>query len=148
SNGTLDNSFDGNGIIWTDFYDGNDDAYAMIQQPDGKIVLAGTSLEDDTWNYDFALARYSSEGVLDSSFGTDGKVITDLGNGGEVVYSLALQQDGKILAAGGSSGNFALLRYNTNGILDSTFGNGGQQLTDLGGTDCANSIAIQPDGKI
>jgi uncharacterized delta-60 repeat protein len=90
-------------------------------------------------------------GDLDTSFGSDGQVITDFDGGGDEAHAVALQTDGKIVVAGGSSlteigGLFALARYNPNGTLDTTFG-GGRVTTDVeGGT--AHDVGLQSDGKI
>src|SRR5205085_6356209 len=100
----------------------------------------------------FALARYNSDGTLDATFGSGGKVTTVFGTNGAVALALALQPDGKIVAAGvtaSSTSNFALARYNTNGTLDTSFGSGGKVTTNFsGGNDYARGVAIQADGKI
>jgi uncharacterized delta-60 repeat protein len=98
---------------------------------------------------------YSQAGSLDSSFGTGGKVVTSINSGADKAYAVALQTDGKIIAAGmttnASTGkDFACLRYNSNGTLDSTFGTSGIVTNDVqtGSDDVVYSIAIQADGKI
>ncbi|HYV92913.1 MAG TPA: T9SS type A sorting domain-containing protein [Chitinophagales bacterium] len=151
ADGTLDNSFGTAGIVTTAIGSWNDDAYSMALQPDGKIVVAG-----DSWNgtdYDFALARYNTDGVLDTSFNTDGKVITDIGTYDDFAYSLALQPDGKMVVAGSAIttgyNDFALVRYNTNGSPDINFSTDGMVTTDISSNnDEALSVALQPDGKI
>ena len=145
TDGSLDSSFGTGGKVFTAVGSGNDFAYSVAIQTDGKIVVAGYS------NQDFALVRYNTDGSLDTSFGTGGKVTTEVGSGTARAYSVAIQTDGKIVAAGYStSGNqdFALVRYNTNGTLDSNFGTGGKVTTDIGSGDIAQSVAIQTDGKI
>jgi uncharacterized delta-60 repeat protein len=130
--GALDTSFSGNGKQHTGFGTGSvDGAHAVAQQADGKIVVAGTA------NGAFALARYNANGNLDTTFSGDGKVTTDLGGTDSRRYgahAVALQADGKIVAAGralvielGRQGldDFALARYNANGTLDATFGSKG-----------------------
>jgi uncharacterized delta-60 repeat protein len=104
-------------------------------------------------HFDFAVARYNSNGVLDTTFGTSGKVTTDLGSPYEEATSVALQPDGKIVVAGGAVfglfNDFVLVRYNTNGTLDTTFGAGGKVITNLAGVSAqAYSVAVQRDGKI
>jgi uncharacterized delta-60 repeat protein/uncharacterized repeat protein (TIGR01451 family) len=102
------------------------------------------------------LARYNADGSLDASFGTGGKVTTDFGGGSfDEAHGVALQADGKIIVAGtstssvpGSTLDFALARYNTDGILDSSFGTGGKVTTGFGGFDEAHGVAVQADGKI
>jgi uncharacterized delta-60 repeat protein len=103
--------------------------------------------------YDFALARYNSNGTLDTSFSTDGKVTTNFGSPNDAAFSVAVQSDGKIVAAGGTifstGGDFALVRYDSNGTLDTSFGRGGKVTTDIAGpSDSVNSLAVQLDGKI
>ncbi len=112
TNGSLDTGFHTDGIVTTDMGTGNDLAYALAIQDDGKIVAAGSS-----WNgadNDFALIRYNTDGSLDTTFHTDGIVITEVGTDDDVAYALAIQADGKIVAAGSSSNtsdDFALVRY-------------------------------------
>lgn len=145
SNGTLDTSFGSTGKVTTNLGGG---AYAVAIQVDGKIVAAGVASDSD-----FALARYNTDGSLDASFGSGGKVTTDFFGGFDQAQAIAIQSDGKIIAAGvdviGNSNDFALARYNSDGSLDSSFGNGGKMTTDFfGSNDAASGIALQPDGKI
>ncbi|MEJ7701193.1 MAG: delta-60 repeat domain-containing protein [Pyrinomonadaceae bacterium] len=159
SNGTLDTTFGTGGKITTDFGDFGNYVYAsdVVIQPDGKIVAAGGSRSDDFEDDSgvFALARYNADGTLDATFGSGGKVITDFGYPGYVpgLSGLALQADGKIVAAGTVrpfNEDFALVRYNTNGTLDTTFGAGGKITTDFGGSDrrvrCRHSTGRQNCG--
>jgi len=124
ANGSLDTSFSGTGKLSTDF-GGYDFAYSVALQSDGKIVVAGYSNSSGgNGDGDFAVARYNVDGSLDTSFAGTGKLITDFG-GNDLAYSVALQPDGKIVVAGTSpinSQEFALVRYNTDGSLDKTFG--------------------------
>jgi uncharacterized delta-60 repeat protein len=124
-NGTLDTTFSGDGTVTTDFGNGRlDGAWAIVLQPDGKIVVVGASrVEGDSASEDVALARYLPNGSLDATFSGDGKVLTDLGSGeGDVATAVALQPDGKIVVAGFTHrGDFALARYLSNGTLDTTF---------------------------
>ncbi|MDZ8140820.1 MAG: DUF4347 domain-containing protein, partial [Nostoc sp. DedQUE04] len=148
SNGSLDTSFSSDGKVTTDFgLLAIDIVYSTVVQADGKILVAGES------NGDFALARYNSDGSLDTSFSSDGKVTTDFGLlPNEIAYSLAVQADGKILVAGVSNNDFALVRYNSDGSIDTTFDNDGKVSTDLGlgllTLDIAYGLVQQPDGKI
>jgi uncharacterized delta-60 repeat protein len=149
-NGTLDPSFGTGGLVTTDFFGFTDAAQALVRQPDGKLVAAGAAFSTDTFNFDFALARYHPNGTLDASFGTGGKVTTDLTGGGEdVAFALALQADGNLVAAGGRGGDFALTRYHTDGTLDTSFGTGGKVTTDfVGGDDIVFALAVRPHGKL
>ncbi len=94
-----------------------------------------------------ALPAQAAPGDLDLTFGTGGKVTTDFAGDGDLAFAVALQPDGKIVAAGRSSFDFALARYNADGSLDPTFGTGGKVTTDFG-FDEAFAVALQPDGKI
>ena len=140
ADGSLDTTFSGDGKLITDFY-GDDRVYSVKIQSDGTIIVAGAS--DD----DFALARYYTDGHLDTTFSDDGMVTTDFG-WSDYGKSMTLQLDGKIVVAGESDGNFALARYNTDGHLDTTFSDDGVVTTDLDGDDHGKSMILQPDGKI
>ena len=150
ANGGLDPSFGGNGgtgrVLTPILSSSEDTANDVLIQPDGKILVGGSSLRNGT-NLDFALTRYLSNGMLDNSFDQDGKVTTGLGSNGDIIFSLALQADGKIVAAGqtgNANKNFAVVRYDANG------GNAVQfQTTDFGSNDeQARRVLSQADGKI
>jgi uncharacterized delta-60 repeat protein len=123
-----------------------DVAAALVVQPDGKIVAAGSS------DGHFALVRLSPDGSMDESFGTHGTVTTDLTGGSEGALALAIQPDGKLIAGGFATPfdvDFALVRYNPDGSLDGSFGSGGKVTTNfVNGFDRAHAIALQPVGKI
>ncbi len=100
---------------------------------------------------DFATARYNPNGSLDTSFSGDGMQTTDFG-GDDLANDVAIQANGKIVAAGiatgGATGNdFALTRYNANGSLDTSFAGGGRKRTNFGGSDSANGVALQGDAR-
>lgn len=149
--GTLDNSFDADGIVTTDFGDW-DEATSVALQSDGKIVVAGYAFNGST--FEFALARYNTNGSLDTTFATTGKMTTDVGFGDDFGQAVAIQSDGKIVVSGGSdagsgSGDFAVVRYDATGITDGSFGSGGVVVTDFAsGGATNNGMAIQTDGKI
>ena len=157
ADGDIDTTFGTNGKVTTAIGSGDDYAYALGIQSDGKIVAAGYSSDMVSGysgrNY-FALVRYNADGTLDTTFGTGGKVTTAIGTGNDIVFALGIQSDGKIVVAGqtdvGADTHFALARYNTDGSLDSTFGiaNSGIALADFGGDDYADALAIQSDGRI
>jgi uncharacterized delta-60 repeat protein len=151
TNGTLDNSFSDDGRQTTDFNAGDDYAYSLAIQSDGKIVVAGVA------DSNFALARYNSDGSPDNSF-SGGKTTTDFGFY-DNAQSVAIQSDGKIVMAGWSVNgvddftqqpisDFALARYNTNGTPDNSFSGDGKLTTDFGYDDFAKAITLQNDGKI
>lgn len=151
TNGALDGTFGTGGIVATDFGNGYDIPLCVAIQSDGKIVVAGYT--SDGAQKSFALARYLAAGVLDSTFGSSGKVVISLSNGDDYIESVALQPDGKIVAGGPASNgadlDFALARFNIDGSLDTSFGNGGSVMTPMGTYhDELHSLALQSDGKI
>ncbi|MGW4896970.1 calcium-binding protein [Kitasatospora sp. NPDC004240] len=145
ADGTLDTGFDTDGRVTTDFDGGADAARAVAVQGDGKIVAAGYT--GTGTNYDFVLARYTTTGGLDTGFSGDGKVATTFG-GVEFAHAVALQPDGKIVAAGYTGNDFALARYTTTGDLDGGFDTDGRVTTDFGGGEVAYGVAVQPGGAI
>ncbi len=151
SDGSLDTTFGTGGKVTTDF-NGNDNfSNSIALQSDGKIILGGIS--SNSTNDDFALARYNSDGSLDTTFGTGGKVTTDFNSSNDASFSIVLQSDGKIILGGISNNStnddFALAKYNSDGSLDTTFGTGGKVTTDFNsGNDASFSIILQSDGKI
>ncbi len=148
ANGTLDVTFAGDGNTRTNIgatEETTDSATALVLQPDGKIVATGRAGTNGRGN--FALARYTANGSLDTTFSGDGKIITDFGSDSEGASALAVQSDGKIVVVGGSGGAVAVARYLRSGVLDASFSGDGKVTTDLGGSS-AFAVAIQPDGKI
>ena len=150
TDGTYDTDFGHDGIVITQVGASYDYAYSMIVQNDGKIILAGSGFQT---NDDFALVRYNSDGIIDNTFGINGKVFTQVGASTDVAKSVLLQDDGKVIAAGYSFGganfDFSIARYDTNGFLDDSFGTLGRTITNVGITnDYAYSAAIKNNGKI
>jgi uncharacterized delta-60 repeat protein len=149
ASGSLDSSFDSDGKVITVFGASNESANSIAIQGDGKIVVAGAS--NNGANNEFAVARYNTDGSLDSSFDSDGKVTTTIGSNAEA-YSVAIQSDGKIVVAGntiiGGRDKIAVARYNTDGSLDSSFDSDGKVTTTIGEADYATSVVVQSDGKI
>jgi uncharacterized delta-60 repeat protein len=141
--GDLDPSFGRDGRVTTTFA-GGASARALAIQPDGKIVAAGQS------GGRFGLARYGGAGVLDPTFGGDGRVTTDFTAGDDWANSVAVQDDGRIVAVGHADyRRFAIARYDTDGTLDPTFAGDGTVTSNFApGTDIANAVAIQSDGAI
>jgi uncharacterized delta-60 repeat protein len=149
--GDLDATFGTGGKVTTQIGNARSEALALALQADGKFVAAGYSSNDA--NIDFALARYNSNGTLDTAFGSGGKVTTDIGSADNASFALAIQQDGKFVAAGssfnGANDDFALARYNSNGTLDETFGTGGIVTTNFNNSsETVDAVAVQTDGKI
>ena len=157
SDGSLDLDFNNGGstpgIVTTAIGGGDDVAQAVVIQPDGNIVVAGTSrgVTDD-----FAVVRYDANGALDSLFSGDGKVTIAVGAGADVGQAVALQSDGKIVVAGtsfnGSKNDFALVRLDTSGDLDPTFNSlvtPGIVSAGVGTvSDSASAMVVDPDDKI
>jgi uncharacterized delta-60 repeat protein len=150
-NGSLDTAFGNQGIVLTNFGQ-FDDARALALQGDGKLVAAGVT--NNGTSTLLALARYNNDGSLDTSFGTNGQVTTNLGRLNQAIQSLALSPDGKLVVAGSYAppgpSQFFLARYNTNGSLDTTFGNAGTVLTAIDPEDDngAAGIGFLPDGTL
>lgn len=154
SDGSLDNSFNGDGIATHAIGTTDDKGTTIKLQSDNKIVVAG--MTQNGLSYDFAILRFNSDGTLDNSFDTDGIVTTGFigSTSNEQANGMALQDDGKIVVVGYiggsfSSHNIAVARYNTDGSLDNTFSGDGLLIIDIAGMgDQANSVTLQPDGKI
>src|SRR5437773_237131 len=140
ADGSLDGSFGTDGIVTTLIQNGGF-FEAVVLQPDGKLVAAGVG------GGHFALVRYNADGSLDGTFGTGGKVITPIGSFADMAYALVLQPDGKLVAAGSTSNGswaFALVRYNADGSLDGSFGTGGTVTTQIGSSNLAYALVLQP----
>jgi len=152
TDGSLDLSFGGGtGKVTTDIGGDKDWASSVIQQADGKLVVAGRSFNGS--NEDVALARYNTDGSLDTGFDGDGKVTTAIGGSDDYGYSVIQQVDGKLVVAGysriGSKDDFALVRYNADGTLDTSFDGDSKVTTDISGnSDQAQSVIQQVDGKL
>jgi uncharacterized delta-60 repeat protein len=140
----------------TDFNISTDLANAVAVQADGKLVVAGTTYVTTTSRTKiYAIARYNTDGSLDMSFGTNGKVTTDFPGLAAVISAVVVQPDGKIVVAGGAyplftfAGDFKVARYNPDGSLDTSFGAGGIVTTIFSGDGSfAFALAVQSDGKI
>ena len=155
SNGTVDGTFGVGGKVSTDFGDQNfDRARSAVLQPDGGIVAAGFAISQNGGVQNFAVARYTSSGVLDTSFSRDGKTQIDFGSCCQSANKVLLQSDGKIITVGyanteSSDSDFLLARLSPGGSLDSTFGAGGKVRTSFGDLNGgANGAALQSDGNI
>jgi uncharacterized delta-60 repeat protein len=146
--GTPDGSFGGSGIVLTDITSGIDFAIDLELLADGRILLGGGTPDD------FAIVRYNANGTLDGSFGSGGVVTTDFAVSTDAIRRVAVQLNGKIVAAGfstagGAGGNFALARYHADGTLDTSFSFDGKVLTSFSPElDIVRDMLIQPDGKI
>lgn len=152
--GTLDSTFADNGILIFELDNGFENINNMIVLEDDKILCLGFS-ENDNDKWDNVIFRLHPDGTLDSTFGENGFTIFNVSGDLDFPYAMTLQDDGKIVVAGGglvtvSDVQIYAARLNPDGGLDNTFGNGGITLVDVtdGGEDLAYGAAIQPDGKI
>jgi uncharacterized delta-60 repeat protein len=156
-NGAPDPNFGRGGRVFTAFSESwGSGARAVTAQPDGRLVAVGYARHPERAHDTFAVARYNSDGSLDTSFGEGGGVITavDAQTGAgrnDIARAVALDRNGRIVVVGETGGAFkdiAVVRYNPDGTLDTSFGDGGGVVTDLGGNDGANAVAVQLDGRI
>ena len=161
ANGSLDTSFDGDGKVLTPFSAVSGSSGTVVHDMalspvDGKIVVVGATRLAGTLRYDVLVVRYNTNGSLDTTLGGTGIVTLPMINndGQESGKTVAIQADGKIVLAwttkpAPAPNDIALVRYNTDGSLDSTFGSNGIAVTNLPTTDeSVGAVAIQPDGKI
>jgi uncharacterized delta-60 repeat protein len=152
-NGSLDPSFGWGGKVTTDFAGFNDQAHGVHLQGDKIVVTGWAATGEDNAAKQFAAVRYLSNGSVDTSYGTNGKVMIPMATDADGNGSL-IQPDGKVIIAGrtlNSPGVYGvgLARLNTNGSLDNSFGTGGKVLTSFGPVDeTLNAITLQPNGKI
>jgi uncharacterized delta-60 repeat protein len=153
-NGTLNTGFDTDGWVITSFSNSNAGGPVLIQ-PDNKILLGGVRLSP-TSDYDFTVLRYNTDGTLDTSFDGDGVAVLPVSaSSNDVLVNMALQTDGKIVAVGWTAvqssptgPDVAIMRLNSNGSLDTSFDGDGILLVRNQEHETAESVAIQPDGKI
>jgi uncharacterized delta-60 repeat protein len=153
-NGKLDKSFSGDGLVTTNF-GGVETADAVAIQRNGRIVVAGGSCIGGGMcaDNDFAIARYRPNGRLDRSFSGDGRKAVDFAGGSDRAEDVAIQRDGRIVAAGvanmgGIDLDFAAVRLRPGGARDKSFSGDGRQTTDFGGTEGASGLAIQRNRRI
>ncbi len=158
--GSLDTAFGTGGVDTLDPMGYYSDGNAMALQSDGKIIIAGTS-DNAAFNATqfFSVARFDSNGNVDKTFNKIGWAVAPVNGVGQFgnarAHAVAVQPDGKIVVAGYSfdqtnASAFGIARFNSNGTVDTTFGNSGSlriSISKLGG-DFARSVVIQPDGKI
>ncbi len=148
--GTIDPTFDSDGLVVTDFSGNDDYGLSLVQQSDGKLILCGYSEGGAT--IDIVLARYNTDGSLDNSFDADGKRVIDVGASDEWAYGVTLQSDGKIVIAGvhnNGDNNVLVIRLNSDGTNDTSFDTDGIVITDGGASyEGGYALAMQSDGKI
>jgi uncharacterized delta-60 repeat protein len=155
--GTLDRSFGTDGTVTVDVADGDDRARAVTQQADGKLLIAGTSDKGDNevgdGNLNFSVVRLNADGSLDTSFGDGGKAMFDFEGGRDGAQTINLLDDGKILLTGfahntAGSADFAALRLNADGTLDTSFGDLADGLRHLDGQATGDLIVGTADNEI
>ena len=153
SDGSLDRSFGTAGTTTTGVGT-SAEGFAVALQPGGKIVVAGVTIDDAApRSVRWLLVRYDVDGNLDPSFASGGVVITQIGTSDSQAFGVAIQRDGKIVAAGEAFNatfdqSVALARYDRNGSLDTTFGIDGTALPDIGSASDARAVALPADGRI
>lgn len=152
ADGTVDNSFGTNGLVVVSSVFGDEITFMdFVILPDGKFLVTGSRYIENSRTISLVIYRYTANGTLDAAFGTNGVITTPIGS-----YDLriVLQPDGKFVVAGGNYiGNFvlevAVVRYNSNGTLDTTFGTGGITKTSVGNRELrVREILVQTDGKL
>jgi uncharacterized delta-60 repeat protein len=147
ANGSADNSFGFGGFNAVDFMGGPDYGWALALQSDGKILLAGTVF-NGARNV-FGVARFNSNGVLDSSFDLDGKQLVEFSVGPtHWASAVVVQASGRIVVGGHVGANFALVGLTSSGSLDQNFGSFGKTTKDLGGDDYLEALVMGTDGRI
>lgn len=142
ADGDLDATFSGDGRVVSDFGSA-ERADGVAVQPDGRIVVAGTGCGGD-----FLVARYDAAGALDPTFSGDGRVCIEVGGSDERAVDVVALPDGRLLVAGTSGGNFAVIRLSAGGTVDLSFGVGGVATFDFGGADELRDVALAHDGGI
>ncbi len=149
SNGALDTTFNSTGILAASLTAGSDVAFGVAYDQ-GRLVITGHAVGTSS-TYDLALARITSNGAFDVSFGTGGFTRIAVGSNDEFGYACVLQPNGKTVAAGfsfGSNYDFATIRVNSNGGLDTHFGTAGAVTANINGNDLGQAVALSPDGRI
>jgi uncharacterized delta-60 repeat protein len=153
--GGLDHSFGGDGVVTSDFGTSSDIADALAVRSDGGVLAAGAAFPTGD-DQEFALALYRPDGTPATSFGGgDGKVTTDIGPDFDRAFGVAVQPDGRIVAAGrndpasGSNQHVAVIRYSPGGVPDSSFSGDGIATTNFTpGSDQAVAVVVQPNGRV
>lgn len=159
TDGTLDASFGAGGKVTTDVNSTWDYGSSLVIQPDGRILVAGHAVVEETGKDSLALVRYDANGSLDPTFGVGGKLVTNIGGSNLYTpdgypWALALQPDGRFVVGGtiqtdATGLDLALVRFNADGSFDTSFGVGGIRHVDLdGGDDSLSALVVQPDGRI
>ncbi len=150
-NGALDATFGTGGKVRVPIGPGRDQGRAALLQPDGKVVIVGDTYSSGAPYPTFGVCRLTAAGIPDVSFGTGGKTITTFPpNSTSIPWAVVQQPDGKLVVAGESDGDVAVVRYTAAGALDTSFGTAGFAINDFsaGSRDCIYTMGLQPNGKI
>jgi uncharacterized delta-60 repeat protein len=154
ADGTLDTSFGEQGSLTADFDNEKDVAHAVARLADGRLLVAGV-VRPEGGTDDFAVARFLADGTIDTSFGVDGWTVVDLDGSTDTLRDLAVQADGGMLLAGegffpNSSGtrDFAIVRLDSDGALDSAFGSNGVARVSIDTFDEAAAIGLLAGGDV
>ncbi|MDB5327392.1 MAG: hypothetical protein JWM57_2961 [Phycisphaerales bacterium] len=152
TDGSLDSSYGYQGMNYTEFSNNNatdhQEAQSMVMQPDGRVDVVGRS------NYGWGVARFTSTGMTDSSFGSQGHISPSFGTGYEIANAVDVDASGHIIVGGFANGGngkhayFALAEFNSNGTPTAGFGNGGKATLSSGGANMIDDVKFQPDGKV
>src|SRR5690554_6731733 len=154
ADGTIDNTFGSNGAVAFNVGDGNDFAFAVAVDDNGKVLIGGHKwISNIGLKYDLAVVRLNEDGSFDTSYGDNGVAIARVVDGSNYAGDILLQSDGKVVIAGytvlETVYDLAMARFDVDGNLDDTFGIGGMVNTDYnGGEDYGSAMALQPDDKI
>ena len=153
SDGSLDTTLKGSGKLTTAVGTGDCHGEGVALQEDGKIVVVGYSFNASSLSSTSGLLcstvlRYTADGSLDTNFADSGKVTTCIGAKYASAESVTMQSDGKIVVAGKSLNDFAVVRYSVNGTLDTSFNETGKAIADFGADDYGRSVAMRRDGRI
>ena len=152
SNGSLDTTFDGDGMQTFTFGGTSQTLYSSTVQSDGRIVVAGGATSGGA--DDIAVARFNSNGSLDTTFGGDGKITVDVAGGSDGSSGVTMHPDGKKIYVAGYAGtggysDAVVARINGNGSLDTSFSSDGIAIQDVRSqSDFAQSMVVQSDGKV
>ena len=154
STGTLDSTFGSGGKVITDISGGYDNATSMVLDSNNNIFVAGYGYNSAIGNNDFVVVKYDMTGTIDSTFGSGGKVITDINGIYDKAYSMVLDSSNNIFVAGHAgtgtwSNDFVVVKYDMTGTIDTSFGSGGKVITDINGSDdFAYSMVLDSDNNI
>jgi uncharacterized delta-60 repeat protein len=148
TDGTLDTDFDTDGKQLIDFGGVGDEAHALALDGSGNVLIAGFTSAGAGSTVDFAVARLTSAGALDTNFDTDGKQTVDFGTTTDRAYAMALDGSGRIVLAGNTGNDFGVARLTSSGVLDTGFSTDGLVSVDFGGSESTPGMTLDADGDV